>query len=136
MSPGRALGPAGKAPASGLPPALWPPPPGSARGPGPPLSALPRESGNQAPGPPGLRARGCPRSPALKSGGPSQEEKARREEEDAKRRAEDDLKKKKALSSMGATYSSYLAKVCGWSPHPGQGCAAPPLRPAPRVPSG
>ncbi|KAG8125696.1 putative Troponin T protein [Naja naja] len=39
------------------------------------------------------------------------EEKARREEEDAKRRAEDDLKKKKALSSMGATYSSYLAKV-------------------------
>lgn len=40
-----------------------------------------------------------------------QEEKARREEEDAKRKAEDDLKKKKALSSMGATYSSYLAKV-------------------------
>lgn len=40
-----------------------------------------------------------------------QEEKARREEEDAKRRAEDDLKKKKALSSMGANYSSYLAKV-------------------------
>uniref|UniRef100_A0A8C6XFU8 Troponin T3, fast skeletal type n=1 Tax=Naja naja TaxID=35670 RepID=A0A8C6XFU8_NAJNA len=39
------------------------------------------------------------------------EEKARREEEDAKRRAEDDLKKKKALSSMGATYSSYLAKA-------------------------
>lgn len=42
-----------------------------------------------------------------------QEEKARREEEDAKRRAEDDLKKKKALSSMGANYSSYLAKVGG-----------------------
>lgn len=40
-----------------------------------------------------------------------QEEKARREEEDAKRRAEDDMKKKKALSSMGANYSSYLAKV-------------------------
>ncbi|XP_039196398.1 troponin T, fast skeletal muscle isoform X1 [Crotalus tigris] len=39
------------------------------------------------------------------------EEKARREEEDVKRRAEDDLKKKKALSSMGATYSSYLAKA-------------------------
>uniref|UniRef100_A0A7N4V6F9 Troponin T, fast skeletal muscle n=1 Tax=Sarcophilus harrisii TaxID=9305 RepID=A0A7N4V6F9_SARHA len=39
------------------------------------------------------------------------EEKARREEEDAKRRAEDDLKKKKALSSMGASYSSYLAKA-------------------------
>ena len=43
--------------------------------------------------------------------GSPQEEKARREEEDAKRRAEDDLKKKKALSSMGANYSSYLAKV-------------------------
>nr|XP_031304299.1 troponin T, fast skeletal muscle isoform X20 [Camelus dromedarius] len=39
------------------------------------------------------------------------EEKARREEEEAKRRAEDDLKKKKALSSMGANYSSYLAKA-------------------------
>ncbi|XP_058013861.1 troponin T, fast skeletal muscle isoform X3 [Ahaetulla prasina] len=39
------------------------------------------------------------------------EEKARREEEDAKRKAEDDFKKKKALSSMGATYSSYLAKA-------------------------
>uniref|UniRef100_A0A8C8SNS5 Troponin T3, fast skeletal type n=1 Tax=Pelusios castaneus TaxID=367368 RepID=A0A8C8SNS5_9SAUR len=39
------------------------------------------------------------------------EEKVRREEEDAKRRAEDDLKKKKALTSMGATYSSYLAKA-------------------------
>ncbi|XP_066483016.1 troponin T, fast skeletal muscle isoform X2 [Tiliqua scincoides] len=39
------------------------------------------------------------------------EEKARREEEDAKRKADDDLKKKKALSSMGATYSSYLAKA-------------------------
>ncbi|XP_053109913.1 troponin T, fast skeletal muscle isoform X6 [Hemicordylus capensis] len=39
------------------------------------------------------------------------EEKARREEDDAKRRAEDDMKKKKALSSMGATYSSYLAKA-------------------------
>ncbi|KAG8513862.1 Troponin T, fast skeletal muscle, partial [Galemys pyrenaicus] len=39
------------------------------------------------------------------------EEKARREEEDAKRRAEDDMKKKKALSSMGANYSSYLAKA-------------------------
>lgn len=43
--------------------------------------------------------------------GSPQEEKARREEEDAKRRAEDDMKKKKALSSMGANYSSYLAKV-------------------------
>jgi len=43
-----------------------------------------------------------------------QEEKARREEEDAKRKAEDDLKKKKALSSMGASYSSYLAKVNAW----------------------
>lgn len=52
-------------------------------------------------------------SPALRAWGPGspQEEKARREEEDAKRRAEDDLKKKKALSSMGANYSSYLAKV-------------------------
>ncbi|XP_025071269.1 troponin T, fast skeletal muscle isoform X6 [Alligator sinensis] len=39
------------------------------------------------------------------------EEKARREEEDAKRRVEDDMKKKKALTSMGATYSSYLAKA-------------------------
>ncbi|XP_075043998.1 troponin T, fast skeletal muscle isoform X4 [Mixophyes fleayi] len=39
------------------------------------------------------------------------EEKARREEQDAIRRAEDDMKKKKALSSMGATYSSYLAKA-------------------------
>ncbi|XP_075784296.1 troponin T, fast skeletal muscle isoform X24 [Pelodiscus sinensis] len=39
------------------------------------------------------------------------EEKVRREEEDAKRRAEDDIKKKKALTSMGATYSSYLAKA-------------------------
>ncbi|XP_077316854.1 troponin T, fast skeletal muscle isoform X1 [Lithobates pipiens] len=39
------------------------------------------------------------------------EEKARREEQDALRRAEDDMKKKKALSSMGATYSSYLAKA-------------------------
>ncbi|XP_054827538.1 troponin T, fast skeletal muscle isoform X2 [Eublepharis macularius] len=39
------------------------------------------------------------------------EEKARREEDEAKRRAEDDMKKKKALSSMGATYSSYLAKA-------------------------
>ncbi|XP_060543717.1 troponin T, fast skeletal muscle isoform X2 [Pantherophis guttatus] len=39
------------------------------------------------------------------------EEKARREEEDAKRKVEDDMKKKKALSSMGATYSSYLAKA-------------------------
>ncbi|XP_040184390.1 troponin T, fast skeletal muscle isoform X1 [Rana temporaria] len=39
------------------------------------------------------------------------EEKARREEQDAMRRAEDDMKKKKALSSMGATYSSYLAKA-------------------------
>ncbi|XP_059959003.1 troponin T, fast skeletal muscle isoform X3 [Mesoplodon densirostris] len=37
--------------------------------------------------------------------------RARREEEDAKRKAEDDLKKKKALSSMGVTYSSYLAKA-------------------------
>ncbi|XP_048339373.1 troponin T, fast skeletal muscle isoform X11 [Sphaerodactylus townsendi] len=39
------------------------------------------------------------------------EEKVRREEEDAKRKAEDDFKKKKALSSMGANYSSYLAKA-------------------------
>ncbi|XP_029438060.1 troponin T, fast skeletal muscle isoform X2 [Rhinatrema bivittatum] len=39
------------------------------------------------------------------------EEKVRREELDAQRRAEDDLKKKKALSSMGASYSSYLAKA-------------------------
>lgn len=54
------------------------------------------------------------RAPGLalsRSIGSLQEEKARREEEDAKRRAEDDLKKKKALSSMGANYSSYLAKV-------------------------
>ncbi|OWK17256.1 TNNT3 [Cervus elaphus hippelaphus] len=54
-------------------------------------------------------------TPALRSwlgvGVCPQEEKARREEEDAKRRAEDDLKKKKALSSMGANYSSYLAKA-------------------------
>uniref|UniRef100_A0A8D1DS85 Troponin T, fast skeletal muscle n=1 Tax=Sus scrofa TaxID=9823 RepID=A0A8D1DS85_PIG len=49
------------------------------------------------------------------------EEKARREEEEAKRRAEDDLKKKKALSSMGANYSSYLAKVSA-----GCGPPAPP----------
>ncbi|KAM5138828.1 troponin T, fast skeletal muscle isoform 1-T1 [Mantella aurantiaca] len=39
------------------------------------------------------------------------EEKVRREEQDLMRRAEDDMKKKKALSSMGATYSSYLAKA-------------------------
>ncbi|KAM4618050.1 troponin T, fast skeletal muscle [Discoglossus pictus] len=39
------------------------------------------------------------------------EEKARREEQDILRRAEDDMKKKKALSSMGANYSSYLAKA-------------------------
>ncbi|XP_030057085.1 troponin T, fast skeletal muscle isoform X2 [Microcaecilia unicolor] len=39
------------------------------------------------------------------------EEKARREEQDAQRRADDELKKKKALSSMGASYSSYLAKA-------------------------
>ncbi|XP_078076734.1 troponin T, fast skeletal muscle isoforms-like isoform X2 [Mustelus asterias] len=39
------------------------------------------------------------------------EEKARREEGDARRRADDDAKKKKALSSMGAQYSSYLAKA-------------------------
>ncbi|XP_063293614.1 troponin T, fast skeletal muscle [Pelobates fuscus] len=39
------------------------------------------------------------------------EEKARREEQDLLRRAEDDMKKKKALSSMGASYSSYLAKA-------------------------
>ncbi|KAM9302092.1 troponin T, fast skeletal muscle [Gastrophryne carolinensis] len=39
------------------------------------------------------------------------EEKARREEQDAMKRAEEDMKKKKALSSMGATYSSYLAKA-------------------------
>ncbi|NP_001121283.1 troponin T3, fast skeletal type L homeolog [Xenopus laevis] len=39
------------------------------------------------------------------------EEKVRREEQDAMRRAEDDMKKKKALSSMGASYSSYLAKA-------------------------
>uniref|UniRef100_A0A8D0G8J6 Troponin T3, fast skeletal type n=1 Tax=Sphenodon punctatus TaxID=8508 RepID=A0A8D0G8J6_SPHPU len=40
-----------------------------------------------------------------------EEEKVKREEDDAKRRADDDMKKKKALSSMGATYSSYLAKA-------------------------
>ncbi|XP_038663661.1 troponin T type 3a (skeletal, fast) isoform X11 [Scyliorhinus canicula] len=39
------------------------------------------------------------------------EEKVRREEGDARRRADDDAKKKKALSSMGAQYSSYLAKA-------------------------
>ncbi|XP_066439183.1 troponin T, fast skeletal muscle isoform X2 [Eleutherodactylus coqui] len=39
------------------------------------------------------------------------EEKVRREEQDAMRRAEDEQKKKKALSSMGASYSSYLAKA-------------------------
>ncbi|XP_048463272.1 troponin T, fast skeletal muscle isoforms-like [Rhincodon typus] len=39
------------------------------------------------------------------------EEKARKEEEDARRRADDDAKKKKALSSMGAQYSSYLARA-------------------------
>lgn len=61
--------------------------------------------------------------------GSPQEEKARREEEDAKRRAEDDMKKKKALSSMGATYSSYLAKVSAGAPSPGQ----PGLRPPPDV---
>lgn len=83
--------------------------------------------------------------------GSPQEEKARREEEDAKRRAEDDLKKKKALSSMGANYSSYLAKVSGrpepraarlpsrpWPPRLGLGRAAslPEARPLGRVPSG
>lgn len=57
-----------------------------------------------------------------------QEEKARREEEDAKRKAEDDLKKKKALSSMGANYSSYLAKVSA-SSEPGR-----PGSPHPRPP--
>ncbi|XP_034508491.1 troponin T, fast skeletal muscle-like, partial [Ailuropoda melanoleuca] len=39
------------------------------------------------------------------------EEKIRREEMDAQRRMDDDMKKKKALSSMGASYSSYLAKA-------------------------
>ncbi|XP_069778406.1 troponin T type 3a (skeletal, fast) [Narcine bancroftii] len=39
------------------------------------------------------------------------EEKARREEDDARRRADDDAKKKKALTSMGAQYSSYLARA-------------------------
>ncbi|XP_067849930.1 troponin T, fast skeletal muscle isoforms-like isoform X2 [Heptranchias perlo] len=39
------------------------------------------------------------------------EEKARKEEEEVRRRAGDDAKKKKALSSMGAQYSSYLAKA-------------------------
>ncbi|KAJ1178454.1 hypothetical protein NDU88_003700, partial [Pleurodeles waltl] len=39
------------------------------------------------------------------------EEKQRREEQDAQRRMDDDMKKKKALSSMGASYSSYLAKA-------------------------
>lgn len=63
-----------------------------------------------------------------------QEEKARREEEDAKRRAEDDLKKKKALSSMGANYSSYLAKVSAGAgpscpPWPGLARRAPPMSP-------
>lgn len=63
-----------------------------------------------------------------------QEEKARREEEDAKRRAEDDLKKKKALSSMGANYSSYLAKVSTGAgprcpPRPGAGSTRPLPRP-------
>ncbi|XP_040111274.1 troponin T, fast skeletal muscle isoform X8 [Oryx dammah] len=62
------------------------------------------------------------------------EEKARREEEDAKRRAEDDLKKKKALSSMGANYSSYLAKVSAGvgpscPPWPGPARRAPPVSP-------
>lgn len=65
--------------------------------------------------------------PALRVAGTAspQEEKARREEEDAKRRAEDDMKKKKALSSMGANYSSYLAKV---RPPPGPGVSPPPAR--------
>lgn len=81
----------------------------------------------------GPALRPCARSP--------QEEKARREEEDARRRAEDDLKKKKALSSMGANYSSYLAKVGvapGAQPASTSGPQhAPLLRPAPpRVPSG
>lgn len=39
------------------------------------------------------------------------EKRVRREEEVAMRRAENDLKKKKVLSSMGAKYSSCLAKV-------------------------
>lgn len=78
--------------------------------------------------------------------GSPQEEKARREEEDAKRRAEDDLKKKKALSSMGATYSSYLAKVSagaqssGRPRPPSAGWAVrhslPEARPLCHVPSG
>lgn len=82
------------------------------------------------------------RGPALRPCARSlQEEKARREEEDARRRAEDDLKKKKALSSMGANYSSYLAKVGvapGAQPASTSGPQhAPLLRPAPlRVPSG
>ncbi|XP_078270958.1 troponin T, fast skeletal muscle isoforms-like isoform X2 [Rhinoraja longicauda] len=39
------------------------------------------------------------------------EDKVRREEDDARRRADDDAKKKKALTSMGAQYSSYLARA-------------------------
>uniref|UniRef100_UPI00398F650F troponin T type 3a (skeletal, fast) isoform X2 n=1 Tax=Pristiophorus japonicus TaxID=55135 RepID=UPI00398F650F len=39
------------------------------------------------------------------------EEKIRKEEDEARKRAGDDAKKKKALSSMGAQYSSYLAKA-------------------------
>nr|XP_014349064.1 PREDICTED: troponin T, fast skeletal muscle isoform X9 [Latimeria chalumnae] len=39
------------------------------------------------------------------------EDKARREEIDARKRAEGDAQKKKALSSMGAQHSSYLAKA-------------------------
>ncbi|XP_032894921.1 troponin T, fast skeletal muscle isoform X11 [Amblyraja radiata] len=39
------------------------------------------------------------------------EEKVRREEDDIRRRADDDAKKKKALTSMGAQYSSYLARA-------------------------
>lgn len=97
------------------------------------LPARPRALGWGAPLPRGSALRPCARSP--------QEEKARREEEDARRRAEDDLKKKKALSSMGANYSSYLAKVGvapGAQPASTSGPQhAPLLRPAPpRVPSG
>ncbi|KAK2495031.1 hypothetical protein MC885_012620 [Smutsia gigantea] len=78
-------------------------------GAGPPAQG-PAQPRSQALGLPEFQAQECPCCPALKSWGASQEEKAHREEEDAKRRAEDDLKKK-ALSSMGANYSSYLAKA-------------------------
>lgn len=79
------------------------------------MPAKPREG-------PGSLSRKGSAGPALRvvGTGSPQEEKARREEEDAKRRAEDDLKKKKALSSMGANYSSYLAKVSTGAQSPGQ----------------